>query len=277
MAITPVFFTITLAKGTWARVYLNDLPLYKSPYMGPDSRSGPANYLLMPGENRISVELNQIEDHPQERVGAIDFRKDAIKVQIYTVDNPEAPEGTKLARTILLDVEFPQIFDDTAEEHRHYPFHYERSFDLDVPELHTPLFATAPEMEFGCEGDSELVGVVQGIYALLEKGDYDGFINALELKFRCDEQALSGVSGAPTAAEKIRVMREELIAYDPKPSEPLDVAMLHFHPRRNGSVAHVTRFDDQYVLEVACQKDPKRRIRTDLLMIQHQGRWRVFA
>ena len=71
--------------------------------------------------------------------------------------------------------------------------------------------------------------------------------------------------------------REELLAYEPAPGGPLDLSALHFESRRGGRVAFVTRHDEGYALDVVCEKDPKRRIRTDLLMVQHGGRWRVFA
>ncbi|MEZ4438792.1 MAG: hypothetical protein R3B72_06865 [Polyangiaceae bacterium] len=271
-----VFFTTILAHETWARVHLNGLPLYKSPFVGPDSRSGPANYLLLPGTNEISVELLRIEKREEERIGDVDLRKDAIKVQLYGVNNPDAPEGTKLDRAMILDVEFPKVFDEeTAPEFQRYPFHYRTEFEVEG--VSRPLFADAPAAEFGCEGTPELHDAVRQIYGCLERGDYDGFLDELSLKFQCDEMALKGVSDAPTAGDKKQMMRDDLFPYEPRPTEPLDPSLLHFHPLRGGSVAHVTRFDDQFVLDIPCQKDPRRRIRTDLLLMQHEGRWRVFA
>ena len=268
---TPVFYWVNLAHETWARVYLNDLPLYRSQFVGPDSRSGPANYLLVPGENELTIELLRIADHVYP-----ENRKDAVKVQIYLVDNPEAPEGTKLERTILLDVAFPDIFDEAPEERRRYPFYYRTSFHLGLDDVETPVFDRAPAAEFDCQGTAGLREAVERLYLLLERGDYEGLLGELSLKFECDERVLRGEE-RQSAALKMKEWREELLAFEPKPSEPLDLSQLHFEPRRGGRVAYVTRHDGGWALDAVCSKDARRRIRTDLLMVQQGGRWRVFA
>jgi len=261
---------VMLHDQTWARVYLNDLLLYRSPYVGPDSRSGPANYLLVPGENELSIELLQTKKPLEGK-----HVQDALIVQLYTVNNLDAPETEALDRTVLVDLRFPQIWDAAPERFQRYPFYHRESFELEL-DLPEPVFAVAPKAEFGCSGTPELREAVERIYRLIETGDYEGLLDELSLKFQCGEQAYPG-EDAQRAGVKMQQWREELFAYEPRPVEPLDLSLLHFEPRRGGSVADVTRHDDGYVIDAVCAKDPKRRIRTDLLMVQHQGRWRVFA
>lgn len=266
-----VFFFVLLGKGSWARVDLNGVPLYRHPYLGPHSRSGPANYLLKPGENVVEVELLKVGDPDP----GYDEAMDAFKFQLYLVNNPGDGEVERLDREVLLDLSYPKILDEAPEEHRHLPFYHRRTVQLDLP-LHEPLFVQAPTSEFGCEGTLELRQAVEQLYRYLETKDYDGLLTELSFKFACDEKAAEG-EDAQRASTKMQRWREELFPYEPVPSEPLDMSMIHFEACRDGQVAYVTRHDEGFPLDAVCEKDPLRRIRTDLLMVQHQGRWKVFA
>jgi hypothetical protein len=57
--------------------------------------------------------------------------------------------------------------------------------------------------------------------------------------------------------------------------EPLEPAKLHFSERRKGQVAHVTRVDGTPVLNGHLRDDPTRSLQGDILLTQHEGRWRV--
>ena len=271
VAMRPVVsFWAHINDKAWVRIYINDVPLYRSPHVGPDSRSGPLNYLLKPGENELKIEVLK-----QGRPAEGEYQDNAVIFQVYTVKNMDAPPTEKLDRDILLDVRFPKIMVDTPKRHQHFPLYHRQVFHLDM-DLATPKFVAAPETDFDCAGTPELRAAVQRLHDVLEAGDYDALMNELALKFSCDELVHEGDSDRLTGV-RIKQWQDELLKYEPRPDEPLDMSMIHFEPRCGGRVAYVTRHDEQFVLNASCRLDPKRRIRTDLLMVQHQGRWRVFA
>jgi hypothetical protein len=269
-----IFHWINLHRGTWARMDLNGVPFYRIPFLGPHSRSGPINYLLKPGKNVLEIELLKT-GKPNPYENETKHVNDAVKFQLYIVNNPDAGETVKLDRTMLLDVAYPDIWDKAEEKAQHFPFYHRQEFDLDY-DLATPAFVDAPKAEFDCEGTPALRQAVQDLYAKLESQDYDALLDDLSFKFYCDERACEGEDGQ-RASVKMNQWRTEMFPYEPVPAEPLDMTMLHFEPCCEGRVAYVTRHDEGFPLDAVCRKDPKRRIRTDLYMMQHQGRWRVFA
>jgi hypothetical protein len=267
---TIVSHWVFVKDKAWARVNLNGIPLYRTPHVGPDSRSGPVNYAVRPGENVLEVEL--LRTGPKDDG---DHQRNAVIVQLYTVNNLDAPETEKLDRNILLDVRYPEIWHAAAERHRHFPFYHRQVFQIDEG-IGVPAFMQAPPASFGCDGTPELCATVARIYRLLETRDYEGLLAELAFKFQCDELALAGHDDR-LAGARMQLWRDELFAFEPRPTAPLDLGSLHFEPRCEGRVAYVTRIDEGYVLDAVCDRDPKRRIRTDLLLTQHQGRWRVCA
>ena len=50
-ACTLVFYSVFVHEKAWLRLNVNGVPVYRSPFLGPDSRSGPLNYAIRPGEN----------------------------------------------------------------------------------------------------------------------------------------------------------------------------------------------------------------------------------
>ena len=266
-----VFYSFLAGKDTWARVCLNGVPIYRSPTVGPDSRSGPANYLLGPGDNELKVELLRVT----EPTGDLTCVQDSFVFELYTVNNPDAPEGVVLDRTVLVNARFPKIKDDAREPYRRLPLYHVETFRLDLA-LDQPLFRTAEPAQFDCQGTPGLRDAVSRIHGCLERADGEGLLAELDFKFECSERALEGVP-EQTAGAKKQTWREELLAFRPRSTRPLDFDELHFEARCGGRVAHVTRRDDQLVLDAVCDLDRNRRITTDLTLIQHQGRWRVFA
>ena len=265
-----VSYWVYVNDKAWVRIYINDVPLYRTPHVGPDSRSGPLNYLLKPGDNELKIEVLKTGKAQEGK-----YQKNAVIFQAYMVNNMDAPESEKLDREVLLDVRFPKIMTDAEEEHQHFPLYHREVFELKL-DLATPLFVNAPECSFDCAGTPDLRAAVQRIYDVLDAGDYDALMDELKLKFSCEELVHEGDADRLTGA-RIAQWRDELLQYEPRPSEPLDMSLVHFEPRYGGRVAYVTRHDEQYVLNAVCRKDTKRRIRTDLLMVQQGGRWRVFA
>ena len=268
MTRTPIFHSILVKDRTWARAYLNDLPIYRAG-VGPNSRSGPINDLLVPGENELTIELLHAPTpiHSPTLKGAVTF-------MVYESLNPHAPEGVKVERRDILEAVFPELWQSAPAERRRFPFFYRAFFDPGV-EVQPPPYLKSPQMTFGCDGTPELRAAVQRLHAAIADNDVDRFLGEIALKLDHYEQALEGEPNA-RASYKRELFRKELFHYRLKP-EPLDLGALHFEPRAGGRVAHVTRADGGYAITAVAQDDPKRRLRTDLLFTQYAGEWRIFA
>lgn len=267
---TLLFYTVYINTGAWARVNINGVPVYRSPFVGPHSRSGPLNYAIRPGENVIEIELLK-----EGVKGADGFQDDAVFFELYRVLNPDAPQEEKLEREVILDVRHPKIFKDAEERYQHFPFYHRSTFELS-DDLATPCFFDAPVEEFGCEGTPELQAAAKNLYDLVARGDHDGLLAEFAFSFQCEERTHRGHAWKRAATQKKQFI-EELLEYEPEPTEPFDPAMLHFEPRLGGRFADVTRVDEKFVIDAVCKKDPTRRLHFDLLMVKEDGRWRLFA
>jgi hypothetical protein len=268
MTRTPIYHSILVKEATWARAYLNDLPIYRAG-IGPNSRSGPINDLLVQGENELTIELLHAPTpfHSPTLKGAVTF-------MVYESLNPDAPEGVPVKKRMIHEVVFPELWESAPAERRRFPFYHRSFFDPGV-EIHPPPYLKAPSVSFGCDGTPELRAAVERLHASIADNDVDRFLNEIALKLDHYEQALEGEPNARASYKKDQ-FRNELFHYRLRP-EPLDLRALHFEPRAGGRVAHVTRSDGGYVLAAVAQDDPRRRLQTDLLFTQYAGDWRIFA
>jgi len=74
------------------------------------------------------------------------------------------------------------------------PLHHRQTFRIEEP-LPTPLYFHAEPASFGCEGTPDLRDAVQRIHGALERGDHEGFLDELSLRFECDERAYPDEDG----------------------------------------------------------------------------------
>lgn len=268
--MTPIYnYAVAVRDHTWARVYLNDVPLYDAPHFGPDSATGPVNQLLRAGENEVAFEVLR---SPQQPKGG--YMPGAVAFQLYVVANLGAPEGTLLDKRMVCDLRFPEVFEVVSPEHRRVPFFHRHVFRVE-DDLPSPAFFAAPSSSFDCRGLPAQREAVARLFGALERGDHDGLLDDLSLKFEAMERAFPE-EDRMRVGSRMREWREELLAYEPRLDRPLDLEALHFAARRGGQVVHVTRLDGKRALEATCARDPDRQIQTDLVMIEHAGRWRVF-
>ena len=274
MEFTPLFYSLNIKQGCWARVWLNDLPLSKGIYIGPETASSVINHFLVPGENEVAVELLKVRPPDNANMDVARVKQDQFELLFYKIRNLGAPESEPILRNDICHVRYPNFMEGAPQEHQRIPFYFQGKFKPEV-EVASPVFESAPEDSFGCDGTPELQQAVTRVFDLLENRDWDGFLDELELKFTHAQGVYPG-EVKHTYAYKRKLFHEEMFPYVPVP-ERLSMADLHFQPLRGGRVAYVTKKDGGYAMNARCEKDPKTFIRTDFLFVKHQDRWRVFA
>ena len=307
MDIVRTNFNMVVRKGAYAQLYVNDLPLLKRPIDGPDSFGGGLNHLLVAGENRLAFEVHRADFYPRERKppalvdslpggrapdaapgdvgatppprkpvpGSLEDKhplafpdEEAVGFMVYTIlDETKQP----LEAVSLFRASVPACLRDRPAARWGTPCYVELPFVLDF----TPVaraWWSAPRATFGCSGTPELHQAVAAAHAALGARDLDGWVSAIELEVT--EYAMAFGTGATEAMATRRAMYEEVFAF-PIAVAPLEPAQLHFTPRADGRVAQVTRHDGRPVLDAQVASPLGQRIRGDLLLTQHEGRWRV--
>jgi hypothetical protein len=264
MRSSPVHYTLSLLKHTWARVYLNQLPVYTRPYRGPDSVCASVNELLVPGENEVAIEL--LDTY---RPASGEPYRDAIRFQLFELVSVEPFETRE-----IFDLRYPGIMLEAAERFRRLPLHYRRTFDPGVLVVEPPWMSAA-ETDFGCEGTAELRAAVARLHRALVEGDAEAFLDEISLKLSHGARAFPQDPDETVAAKRV-VFREALFD-GPLAVAPLDLDGLHFRPLHRGRVAYVNRYDGTPALSARRRDDPEVGLETDLLMTTQQGRWLAFA
>lgn len=279
----PIQHTVVLTEGVFAQVFVNDLPLFKHVWTGPESQGGALNHLLVPGSNRVAFEIHRAPP-PAAKAPAAAPASDAAQgparppyalgegqcmmFMLYTVADPDAQP---VVVDLLQRWSFPELWEGLPEDKRRLPFYHEVSFELDIP-VYERAFVNAPPASFGCRGTPELLQAVAEVLDAVAARDLDRFMNAVALESLEQERAFEG--HAEALASGRRQLYEELFRH-PLSVAPLDPATLHFAPRAGGRVAHVTRHTGAPVLEAVLEDNPNRRMRANFLLTQHDGRWRV--
>jgi hypothetical protein len=281
-----VMHTAVFAEGVLVQIWLNDLPLFKRPLPGPDSQAGGLNHLLVPGDNRVAFEIHRAPP-PASEPTSPGAKSDApaappepapkplrlgkgqsILLALYTIDDPTAEHPTA---TVLHRWSFPEMWQVVPESRRTVPFYGQFRFTLDLP-LYQRAYVTAPPADFGCSGTPELHHAVAEMHAAIGARDLDRFMDTIALEAQEYELAYQGHADGLVTGR--RQLYDELFRH-PIVNAPLDPATLHFGARAGGRVAHVTRHNGAPVLDAFLEDEPNRRIRGDLLLTQHQGKWRV--
>ncbi|NUQ72672.1 MAG: hypothetical protein HUU21_03875 [Polyangiaceae bacterium] len=272
----PYYFNLHFREGVLGRAWLNDLPLQKVPMHGPDSMHGGANHLLVPGKNRLALEIQKLPrlspppppvpgEAPRERV---DIMPAGMKV--YQIKDPQAEP---LEAIEMVSVELPAALGLEVWERPALPLYHEVEFDLPYP-VPEPVYWRSPPVHFGCGGTPELVQAVTDVHNALMQRDLRRFLELLALKHEAYAAAFPGQPSAAldrqrSASEKFFALRYLV--------KPLDMSKVHFEPRSGGRVAYVSGWDDQPVLEAVAEDQPGLSLRANLLLTQHDGQWRVFG
>ena len=269
----PYHFVVRFAEGVLGRAWLNDLPLHKVPTRGEESMTGGANHFLVPGTNRLALEIltlpkaapAQAPAEGKPAAGApvmakiytiVDASSDPMQAhEIASVDLPIAAAGTSPA-------ERPSL-----------PLYHEVEFELPHP-VSEPVYWRSPPADFSCAGTPELVAAVKEIHDALVRRDARRFLELMALRHESYSAAFPGEPAA--SVERQRGALERFFAMD-YVVKPLDLTKVHFEPRVGGRVCYVSGWDDQPVLEAATEEQPGPALRANILFTQHDGRWRVFG
>lgn len=256
----PVLFVVNFKEGVIARTWLNDLPLHKEFIHGPDSMTGGANHLLVPGNNSLDIEVLRA---PLDKGSVVDM-------MLYTVLNEHSvpPELDVHCR-----VDFPALWKEAPENERILPYHIQATFSV-PEEVQEPVYWGAPSTSFGCEGTPELWQAVQELHHAIETHDADRFIQLTSLKDEEYERAYPGIPSAQ--ASRIRESAKKFFSLHPR-VKPLDRKTVHFEPRAGGRVAFVSGADGEPVIHAIAERDPSLHLRANLLFTQYAGHWRVFG
>lgn len=271
----PYYFTTHLEEGVVGRAWLNDLPVHKTLVGGPDSMHGGANHLLVPGKNKLSLEIHSLP--PPGSIPAVGFK-------LYRVKEPNA---YPIVANMLLEVTIPAPRDPRASAVLRpdrgerlvpeLPLSHEVVFDLPTEVAEAP-YLRAPATVTTCAGTPELRAAVQELQDALESLDLARFTDLISLKHAWYSEAFAGDPNA--TIDKLREGAAELFARSPS-VRPLDLSRLHFEPRAQGRVVYVSAWDGGPVLEAvappAGEDQPTMALRTNLLLMQHDGRFRVFG
>lgn len=272
----PYYFSVHLEEGVLGRAWLNDLPVHKVLTRGPRSMQGGANHLLVPGKNRLALEILALPDRappapsppgeePKKVVHVL-----PVGMKIFQIEDPNAEP---LRAHEIVSVDLPVALGLSPWEKPPLPLYHEVELDLPFP-VAEPVYWRSPPTFFSCAGTPELVEAVVEVHTALVQRDLRRFQELLSLKHEAFAAAFPGDPAAAldrqrSASEKFFGLRYLV--------KPLDLSKVHFEPRAGGKVAHVCGWDDLPVLEAVAEDHPGLSLRANLLLTQHDGRWRVFG
>lgn len=261
----PYHFTVHLEEGVVGRAWLNDLPVQKLLTRGPDSMGGGASHLLVPGKNRLVLEILRLPPP-----GSIP----PVGMKIYRIVDADT---TPILAEMLQTVELPAALNLPVGKTPELPIWHVVDFELPEPVVEPPWWRS-PRIETPCSGTKELIDLVLDLQDAVEKLDLRRFFELVSLKHEHWAAAYAGDPYAPV--ERQQEGATEFFKLSPK-VRPLDVNRLHFHPRCGGRVVHVSAWDDGPVIEAiapaAGEDEPTPALRANLLVTHHEGRYRIFG
>ncbi|EYF06410.1 hypothetical protein [Chondromyces apiculatus] len=277
----PYLFVVHFEEGVFGRAWLNDLPVHKVYTRGPRSMTGGANHLLVPGENRLTLEILTLPEGvppppppppPSETSAPPPKRVEVMPagMKVYQVRDASTDPITIDA---VVNVDLPVALGLKTWERPPLPLYHEVTFELPFP-VTEPVYWRAPPAEFPCTGTPALVEVVREVHDALVQRDLARFQALLALKHASYAAAFPGEPSASLDRQRAASEKFFGLRYLVK---PLDLTRVHFQPRAGGRVAYVSGWDDAPVLEAVCETEPGLSLRANLLLTQHDGRWRVFG
>ena len=261
MATTPYFFTMHHGTGVAVRALLNDLPFYRGLGQKSFTVSGPANHLLLPGENVLTVEV-----YPAPRPATAPTLEGPVGFELKVDDETAAT---------VHKVSWPSAWAALPVAERVLPFIHDTRFLVDTS-LALPPYWDSPPARFGLEGLPGQHQAVREVHRSFVDSDVDAFFEAHRLKLEERQRAYPA-----TAEFDAGIQRKKLAGYfgrpwDVRPLSEGNLDELVFESRAGGRVAYVTRADGGRAVEAIAADNPRETFAADLFLTQRDGRWRVF-
>lgn len=273
----PFYYSLHFEEGVFGRAWLNDLPLHKTPTRGPESMNSGANHFLVPGKNKLALEILRLPPARAKPPPPKEGEKPAPEVDT-------SPVGMKVYRVVdastdpiqaemIKEVDIPVSLGLTPWDNPDLPFYHTVEFELPYP-VPEPVYWRSPPVDFSCGGTPELIQAVVDVHEALASHDLRRFLELITLKHEAYSIAFPGETAATVERQRASVERffAQRIAV-----KPLELTKLHFEPRLGGRVAFVSGWDDRPVLEAVAEDHPGLALRANLLLTQHEGRFRVFG
>jgi hypothetical protein len=264
MNATPYYYDLHHGAGIALRALLNDLPFYRSAGAEAAAVTAPANHLLVPGENVLTLEIAP----PSKSVAAAVAREPPA---------PGALEGVRFA--LRIDDEDDTVvhaasWPDPAKK-REPPTTITARFKVNGG-FGRPVYLDAPRARFERKGTPDQREAVREIYRALEKGDAQAFLRLTELKLAERERANPGVPDLAVARQRARLLERFAKRWTLRSVDVKTLKDLVFESRAEGRVAYVTRADGGPALEAVAASDPTNTLATDIFLTRVTGAWKVF-
>jgi hypothetical protein len=258
MAVLPHWFKLHHGTGVAVRFFMNDVLFYRHPGFDQFTISGPANYLFVPGENTLRIEILP----GVIPATAPDFRG-PVELSIM-LDNP-ADTPVALGRW---------SWENLNEEPPLPAFVNERF--RPGGDIREPAFVRARPAVFGPEGLPEQHEAVRRIHEAFRSRDAGAFLDLNALKLAERQSADPGNEYLDTTRQRAKIAQVFQREWD---VAPLDMNDLVFESQAGGRVAYVTRKGYGKALMAACRTNDEASTLTwdsDLWLTQVDGAWKVF-
>jgi len=266
VVVAPYMTRIKHGPATYVRVLMNDVPMYDRAVMDFASQAFPATPWLIPGQNRVEVEVRDAPKNPHCEQAPPHF-----ELFLFHQDMDALNDGSN--ETPLYHEEYPAVLETLPPEERKLPCSWTATFKPEgyIPE---PIWADSAPGPVPEQGTPELLKAVFDLHIAFEKKDVDALVAVAALKLQ-DQQRYFGPleTNIPSEVKKEHV---EMLAqpWDLMPFEP---AKLRFRSCQGGRVAYVTHEDGGPPLRAKHQFDPLQRwAAKPLLMRQGSDDWRIY-
>ncbi|MEP7121894.1 MAG: hypothetical protein ABJE95_13320 [Byssovorax sp.] len=261
MTTTPYLMRMYHGTGVAVRASLNDLPFYRGDGQKNVTVTAPANHLLLPGENVLTLEVYKAP-RPADALaieGPVTFT--------LMVHEPATP--------VVHRIDWPSVWADMPIEERSLPLVHSSRFLAD-DRLPHPVYWDSPPARFDLRGTPEQHEAVREVYRAFQQGDADRFLEINRFKLEERQRFYPDTPELSTGFQRQDLRADLSREWHVRPLDQINLEELVFESRAGGRVAYVTRADGGSAIEAVAADDPRSTFATDLFLTLRDGRWRVF-
>jgi hypothetical protein len=259
MNATRYSFSLTHGPLVTVRATLNDLPFYRGRGAESAALTGPANHLLLPGDNALTLEVSAPPGGASSAPPQLSF---ALRIDDE-------------ADTLVHAVSAADLWSELPPEQRKLPWKHVSRFHADT-RLGRPACADSPRARFNRDGTPEQKEAVREIYRAFESGDAQAFLRAIKLELEDRQRAYAGVPELSAARRREKIAARFAKKWKIRQIVLRNLKELSFESRLEGRVAFVTRRDGGAAIEAVAVGDASNRVEMDLLLMRKGSSWRVF-